>query len=213
MAVPPRLYLITPPIADADAFAPLLREACGAGDIAAVLLRFAAADERTAINGIKQLAPLAQEAGAAVLVMSEPSLDAVTLATRGGADGIHVSGDPGALRSLRTRVGERILGAGGLGSRDDAMAAGEARVDYVMFGEPRRDGSVPALDGVLERSSWWSEIFETPCVAYAPGLGEVAPLAATGVEFVALGDAIWTSPAGIKAALATALDALSEPRP
>ena len=40
-----RLYLVTPVLDDAS-FAPRLAEACAAGDVAAVLLRLAAADER-----------------------------------------------------------------------------------------------------------------------------------------------------------------------
>ena len=48
------------------------------------------------------------------------------------------------------------------------MTLGEAGADYLMFGEPRPDGSLPALDEVVERAAWWAEIFETPCVAFAP---------------------------------------------
>ena len=48
-----RLYLATPPIADAEAFAPRLAEACAAGEVAAVLLRLQAADERTLVKRVK----------------------------------------------------------------------------------------------------------------------------------------------------------------
>ena len=72
------------------------------------------------------------------------------------------------------------------------MAIGEAGVDYLMFGEPRADGSVPTLDLVEERAAWWAEIFDTPRVAFAPALDAVRRLAATGAEFVALGDAVWS---------------------
>src|SRR5215211_6480109 len=51
-----RLYLATPPIADAEAFAPRLAEACAAGEVAAVLLRLEAADERTLVKRVKALA-------------------------------------------------------------------------------------------------------------------------------------------------------------
>ena len=67
------------------------------------------------------------------------------------------------------------------------MDIGEAGVDYVMFGEPRPDGSMPPLPAVIERASWWAEIFETPCVAYAPDAEAIGPLVETGAEFVALG--------------------------
>ena len=131
-------------------------------------------------------------------------------ALRGGADGIHVAGDPARLGGLRERLGGgRILGAGGLRSKHDAMTAGEGGVDYVMFGEPRPDGLLPPIAAVAERAAWWAEIFETPCVAYAPTLEALARLARTGAEFVALGDAVWDHPDGPAAAVRAALDALA----
>jgi thiamine-phosphate pyrophosphorylase len=89
-----------------------------------------------------------------------------------------------------------MLGAGQLRTKHDAMAAGEAGADYVMFGEPKLDGYVPPLDLIVERAEWWAEIFETPCVAYAPTLEDVRELAGTGAEFIAIGDAVWSHPAG-----------------
>ena len=70
------------------------------------------------------------------------------------------------------------------------MAAGEAGADYVMFGEPAR-GVAPPLEATLERVGWWAEIFQTPCVAYAASLDDVAALAAAGADFIALGEAVW----------------------
>jgi thiamine-phosphate pyrophosphorylase len=67
------------------------------------------------------------------------------------------------------------------------MDAGEAGCDYVLFGEPRADGSLPAFPGVVERAQWWAEIFEIPCAAYCPDAEGVDALVATGCEFVALG--------------------------
>lgn len=205
-----RLYLITPPIADADAFGPRLTEACAAGGVASVLIRLSGAEERGLINQVKDLAPLAQEHGAAVMIASSEDVDLAAVAVRGGADGVHLGNDPNGLAMLRERLrGDRSLGVGGLRSKHDAMVAAEAGVDYVMFGEPRPDGSMPDLDLVLERAAWWAEIFETPCVAFAPSLEAVAPLAATGVEFVAAGDAVWNHPAGPAAAVRLAREALA----
>jgi thiamine-phosphate pyrophosphorylase len=207
-----RLYLVTPPIADADAdaFAPRLAEACAAGEVAAVLLRLEAADERTLTKRVKALAPAAQERGAAVLVSATGDIDLAAVAARGGADGVHVGPDPALVRDLRGRLKDRIVGAGGLRSKDDAMAAGEAGADYLMFGEPRPDGSVPPLDAVAERAAWWAEIFETPCVAFAPSLDAVQRLAATGAEFVAVGDAVWVHPEGPAAAVVIAAATAAE---
>jgi thiamine-phosphate pyrophosphorylase len=204
-----RLYLVSPIVADTGAFAPLLADACEAGDVAAVLLRLGGgADERTLLKQIKLLAPVAQERGAAALVSTEGDSDLAALVTRGGADGAHLRAPSGDVRALRERLRDRLVGAGGLRSKDDAMSAGEAGVDYVMFGEPRPDGSTPPLDAVVERSAWWAEIFVTPCVAFAPTLEAVAPLARTGAEFVALCDAVWRHPDGARAAVRCGLEAL-----
>jgi thiamine-phosphate pyrophosphorylase len=199
-----RLYLITPVLEDAS-FAPRLAEACATGAVAAVLLRLASADERTLTNQVKALAPAAQEHGAAVIVTTEAKADLATIAARGGADGVHIAGDPALARELRDRLkSERAIGVGAIRTKDDAMTLGEIGVDYLLFGEPRPDGSLPSLESVVERASWWAEIFETPCAAYAPSLEAVEPLAATNAEFVALGDAVWSHPdgpaAGVKAA-------------
>lgn len=199
-----RLYLITPVLEDAS-FAPQLTDACATGTVAAVLLRLAPADERTLTNQVKALAPVAQEHGAAVIVTTEAKADLAAIAARGGADGVHVAGDSALVRELRDRLkSERALGVGAIRTKDDAMSFGEAGVDYLIFGEPRPDGSLPSLESVAERASWWADIFETPCVAYAPSFEAIEPLAATNAEFVALGDAVWSHPDGPAAAVKAA---------
>ncbi len=203
-----RIVLITPPLDDAEAFAGALGAACAGGRVAAVILDLPAADERSLVNRVKALAPAAQAEGAAVLVTGE-GFDPVAVAIRGGADGVHVAGAPEAARLRSALADGRILGAGDLRSRHDAMEAGEAGADYVMFGEPRRDGSAPPYSAVRERAQWWAEIFETPCVAYAGALDQVAELAATGVEFVALREAVWSHPDGPEAAIAEAASAFA----
>lgn len=204
-----RLYLMTPLLED-DSFAPRLEEACAAGEVAAVMLRLAPADERTLINRIKTLAPVAQKHGAAVMISVQGDADLATLAARGGAEGAHVLGNLSVLKSLRDSFKtERSVGVGSIRSKDDAMAFGEAGADYLMFGEPRADGSLPTLETVIERAAWWAEIFETPCAAYAPRLEDVAALVATNVEFIALGDAVWDHPDGPAAAVKNALAVLA----
>ncbi len=208
------LFLIGPLLGeDAGSFAPALEAACAGGGVAALLLRLAAADERTLVNRIKALAPLAQAHGTAVLVELAGVHDPAALAIRGGADGLHATGEAD-WRDLRGRLKDgRSLGIGGLRSRDDAMEAGESGADYLMFGEPRPDGWTPPLDDMIDRASWWAEIFETPCAIYASRLDDVATLAGTGAEFVALGAAVWEAPGGPADAVRAALAALRRPEP
>jgi thiamine-phosphate pyrophosphorylase len=69
---------------------------------------------------------------------------------------------------------------------------------------------LPPLQAIIERAAWWAEIFETPCVAYAPSLDAVAALARTGAEFIALGEAVWSHAEGPADALRLAGAALGE---
>ncbi|MGL4438925.1 MAG: thiamine phosphate synthase [Bosea sp. (in: a-proteobacteria)] len=192
-------YLVSSPVDDSAAFAERLMHAVAALSPASVLLDVPAGDERAQINLIKALAPALQEAGVAVLVNTSAQAS-----IRGGADGVHVASPllvPPMREALKT---ERIIGAGGLTSRHDAMDAGEAGADYVMFGEPRSDGSQMTLSALAERAAWWAEVFETPCVAYANSAIAVEPLALSRAEFVALGPWCMDDPEAAAAAVATA---------
>ena len=184
-----RLYLITPPLsyADIDAFAPRFAAALAVGDVASVLARVAPGADGDAKRILTRLVEIAAGADVALLVERDPRL-----AARVGADGAHVDFAKldDALESLHP---ERIVGVGHLKMRDDAMTAGESGADYVMFGEPRPDGWTPPLAETVERVGWWAEIFQTPCVAFAADLDSVAPLAAAGADFVALGDVVWSA--------------------
>jgi thiamine-phosphate pyrophosphorylase len=194
-----RLYLFTPRLDDAESFTPALEAALEAGDIAAVLARFAEADERALVNRAKALAAVAQRRDVAVL------LDGHTeIVGRAGADGAHLTGIEAFAAALASLKPERIAGAGGLRSRHDAMLAGENGADYVMFGEPDRGGRRAAFDVVIEHLMWCAELLELPCIGYAGSLDEVGPLARTGADFIALGDWIWNEPQGAAAAVAQA---------
>jgi thiamine-phosphate pyrophosphorylase len=154
--------------------------------VAAVLLRSAVNDEALIRRHIDTIAPLAQRAGTALLIEAMPEL-----ASHSAADGSHV-GDPGGLAAaLKVLKPDRIVGAGGLRTRHDAMVAGEMGVDYVMFGEPGATGRRPSVAALIERVAWWAELFEPPCVGFAADLDEVSRLAAAGADFVAAGDLVW----------------------
>ena len=199
-----RLVLFTPFEPDAATLPQALKAAFGAAAIDAVILRLPETDDRSQINLAKAVAPIVQGAGAALMLDGRPDLVA-----RAGADGAHVTGLEAVSPALDIlRAQERMCGVGGLPARHDAMEAAELGTDYVMFGEPRPDGSVPPLSAILERAQWWAELFQVPCVAYAPSLDDVGPLAATGAEFVALGDYVFRDEDGIAAALAKAVYAL-----
>ncbi|VTZ50614.1 Thiamine-phosphate synthase [Methylocella tundrae] len=201
----PRLFLITPKISDAAAFAATLDAALKACDVACVLLRTEGRDLGENKKIVRALAPLAQDRDAALLVENDAQL-----AIRSGADGCHIEsvGEPlaAALAALQP---DRIVGAGRLTSRDDAMTAGEAGVDYLMFGGP--DDAEPH-EAILERVRWWAEIFNIPCVAYAHALTDVGELTEAGADFIALGEAVFEDPRGPAAALADVAATLAKTR-
>jgi thiamine-phosphate pyrophosphorylase len=202
----PRLYLVAPEVTQAAALTASLAQALGAADVAAVLVRLPAADERSLINCAKALAPVIQAPGAAFLLDGQPDI-----AARAGADGAHLTGIDAFTAAAAALQPERIAGCGGLETRHDAMLAGEAGADYVLFGEPDRSGSRPSFDAVMERVTWWAQLFEVPCVGYAAALEEVDPLAQAGADFVAVGGCIFNDPRGPAVAAAEAARRLALP--
>jgi len=204
----PRLYLLTPRVEDASAFSAPLAAALAAGDVAAVLLRLAEADERTLINIAKTLAPVAQDKGVALLLDGHADLVA-----RAGADGAHLTGMAEFGAAFDILKPDRIAGVGGLTTRHDAMSAAEQGADYVMFGEPDAEGVRPTFAAIEERVAWWTEVFEAPCVAFAASIEEVVPLVRAGADFIALGDWLWRDPRTAAATIADAAQRLPLPEP
>ena len=202
----PRLYLVTPPLGEAASFLRELRTALAAGDVAALLLRLEAADERTLINRANSVAAVVQRRGVVLLIDDHPEL-----AARAGVDGAHLFGISALTEAIGALKPDRIAGAGGLRSRHDAMLAGEAGADYVMFGDPDGRGSRPPLEATTERLGWWSQLFEPPCVGYAGSNNEIAPLAQAGADFIALGEWLWMQNEGPAAAIAAAALLLAQP--
>jgi thiamine-phosphate pyrophosphorylase len=188
------LYLVTPLLsaADADAFVKVFAGALEAAPIACVLVRLAPGSEPHAKAIVTPLLRPARDADCALLIEND-----ARLAARLGADGVHVAGaGEDLLEAIESLKPERIVGAGSLRTRDEAMTAGEMGADYVMFGEPHwaaQTVGLASLVSLTERVAWWAEIFETPCVGYADTIAAAGTLADAGADFVALGEAIWGS--------------------
>ena len=201
---PPRLYLITPRLASAEAFAPSLEAALEAADCACVLLRPASGAADAIGELLAVVRPIVERHDTALLIESDPAT-----AKAAQVDGCHMGPGgaslPDALSLLKP---DGIVGVGGIRKRHDAMTAGETDVDYLMFGEPAADGWTPPVDETLEWVGWWAEIFTVPCVAFAASLEAVGPLAAAGADFVALGDALWNDPRGPAQAARAAMEAM-----
>jgi thiamine-phosphate pyrophosphorylase len=192
----PRLYLATPVVDDPASLLAELPTLLAAADVAAVLVRLKETDQRTMISRIKALAPIVQNAGAALLVDGHPEIVA-----RGGADGAHLPGIAALKEAMPSLKPDRIAGVGGLTTRHHSMDAGEMGADYLLFGEPDANGQRPSAQAIAERLDWWAELFEPPCVGFAVTFEEAHDFAASGADFVLVGDLVWADSRGPKAAL------------
>jgi len=204
----PRLYLATPVVDDPASLMAGLPGLLAGADVAAVLLRLEPTDQRSMISRVKALAPTIQDSGAALLLDGH-----VELVARAGADGAHLTGIEAMEDALPTLKPDRIAGVGGLMTRHDSMAAGEAGADYVLFGEPDARGQRPSVEAIAERLQWWAELFEPPCVGFAASREEAGEFAAAGADFVLVGDFIWNDSRGAKAALMDAEQTIRQAQP
>ena len=193
----PRLYLATPVVDDPSLLIASLPGLLAGADVAAVLLRLQATDQRSMITRIKALAPPIQNAGAALLLDGH-----VELVARVGADGAHLAGIAALEQALPSLKPDRIAGVGALATRHDSMVAGELGADYVLFGEPDAKGARPSTGAVAERIGWWAELFEPPCVGYAASRDEASEFVMAGADFILVGDMIWQDSRGPATALA-----------
>ena len=120
--------------------------------------------------------------------------DSMALAKRLGADGVHLGQSDGDIREARALLGPSAqIGRTCHDSRHLAMEAGEAGADYVAFGafyptttKPSNYRPAPSI------LSWWSSLFEIPCVAIGGITADNAkPLIEAGADFLAVCQAVW----------------------
>lgn len=187
---PCQLYLISP-LDVTGAFPDRLRRALDAGPVAAFQFRVKEVDQHQAAKLAEPLQRICADADVAFIVN-----DSVSLAKRLGADGVHLGQDDGDAREARTILGPNVqIGVTCHDSRHLAMEAGEAGADYVAFGAfyptTTKETKHRPEPSIL---SWWSALFEIPCVAIG-GItpANAAPLVAAGADFVAVSGAIWSA--------------------
>ncbi|MCB1486189.1 MAG: thiamine phosphate synthase [Bauldia sp.] len=185
-----RLCLVTPADIDADAFRPLLDAALGAGDVASLIVTGGPHDLQATAEA---LVPVAQTHNVAALVLND-----TRVAGRSRADGVHVDTGPTDIKAaIEAFRPDKIVGAGGIRSRHEAMTIGEADPDYLFFGRLDGDNNAGIFPKALDLAAWWSSMFVVPAMVMGgSSLDSVAEAAAAGIEFVALRNAIWEHPSG-----------------
>lgn len=199
-----QLYLISPPAIDAG-FEDRLKAALDGGPVAAFQLRLKEPDALV-LRAAERLLPICAEREVAFILN-----DRMDLAKACGADGVHLGQGDGDPREARKLLGPGAqIGVTCHDSRHLAMEAGEAGADYVAFGAffPT---ATKASDYCPEPSilTWWSTLFELPCVAIGGITPDTAPmLADAGADFVAVCASVWDHPRGPASAVAEFTNAL-----
>jgi thiamine-phosphate pyrophosphorylase len=185
---PCQLYLVSP-LDVAGGFPERLARALDAGPVAAFQFRVKDIGQHDAARLAEPLQRLCADREVAFIVN-----DSISLAKRLGADGVHLGQDDGDPREARTALGPNAqIGVTCHDSRHLAMEAGESGADYVAFGSfyPTTTKEVNHRpDPVI--LSWWSTVFELPCVAIG-GItpANAAPLVAAGADFLAVSGSVW----------------------
>ena len=195
-----RLYLVTPPAFDPDAFTRALEAALGAGDVACLQLRLKDASDEAVRRAARALMPLCHAHDVAFILNDRPDLAAEL-----GADGVHVGQQDADYASARAAVGSAgIVGVTCHDSKHLAYEAAERGADYVAFGAFFPTATKPSQyrpDAGLLRD--WSMSMSVPCVAIGGITVEnCAPLVEAGADFLAVVSGVWAFPAGPAAAVA-----------
>jgi thiamine-phosphate pyrophosphorylase len=201
-----RIVLIAPPLVPAE-------HICAAfegGDIASLILPDNGMDDASFQAFAERIVPIAQGAGIAVIIAGDSRI-----AGRVQADGIHVEAKPRELAETIERLaGKMMVGAGGAKTRDEALALGEERPDYLFFGRFGYDNKPEPHHRNLALGEWWAEMISIPCIVMGGSeLASVETVAATGAEFVALSSAVFADGRDPAAAIAAANALLDETAP
>ncbi len=195
-----RLYLITPPALEPEAFSDDLAAALTGGDVACLQLRLKDADRAEVVRAARVLMPICHAQDVAFLVNDDPDIAAEV-----GADGVHIGTEDMAYADARQRVGDSaIVGVSCYDSRHRAIVAADAGADYVAFGAffptQTKDPPTRATPDVL---TWWQTMTTVPCVAIGGITAEnCQSLVTAGADFLAVISSVWNNERGPAAAVA-----------
>jgi thiamine-phosphate pyrophosphorylase len=203
-----RLYLITPPALEPQAFADQLAAALDAGDVGCVQLRLKDVPDDAIKRACDALRPVAQARSVAFLLNDRPDLAHAT-----GCDGVHVGQEDATYADARAALGQdRIVGVTAHASRHLAIDAAEAGADYVAFGAffPTATKQAPKGKADPELLRWWNEIMTVPVVAIGGITVEnCGELVEAGADFLAVIAGVWAYPGGPGAAVKAFNQAIS----
>ena len=185
--IPTELYLVLEIDEKAGANSNAALEAALSSAPFASVLITAIAGRPLAVPRVNSIVEQLQTKNIAAMIANDANL-----ARQLRADGVHLTWSKDQAERFaeaREILGERFLvGVDAGRSRDDAMTLAEAGADYIAFGiPPHVEDRVSAAGRQEDLVSWWSELFQIPCVAFdAADAGAAARLAGAGADFVAV---------------------------
>jgi thiamine-phosphate pyrophosphorylase len=194
-----RLCLVSPSGRSPDETTHLVRGALSAGDVAAIIV--AADPGEPLLAAAESIVGLAAPRGVATLILND-----TRIAGRIRADGVQIdTGAPDVASAVAGAGGKRMVGAGGVRTRHDAMVLAEAGPDYLFFGLLDGDREPGIFPRALDLAAWWSEVAVIPAMVMGgAAVASVEEAADAGIDFVALRAAVWNDPRGPAAAVADA---------
>lgn len=186
----PRLHLVVPETLGTHAVR-CFAAACEAGDVASAL----------APGGlVSLLTPLAHKHDVALLSLDEKHAQA--------CDGMEVTNRADYDHARKLLGPDMIIGALCGTSRHDAMDLAEAGADYIAFHQARLK---PHEEPII---TWWSGLFEVPCIAADPvGPEAVAALLTQQPDFIRPPESIWASPEEARRIVTELMQAISAETP
>jgi thiamine-phosphate pyrophosphorylase len=167
----------------------MLEDALKGGDVACLQLRLKGAEDAEILRVGEILMPVCHAADVAFIVNDRPDL-AATL----GADGVHIGQEDTDYQTARKLMGpDATVGVTCHDSRHLAMEAAEAGADYVAFGAFFDTATKqPKTRATLDLLTWWSQVFEIPCVAIGGITAEnCRELIEAGADFLAVSAGVW----------------------
>ncbi|MGV1917490.1 thiamine phosphate synthase [Rhizobium sp. 22-785-1] len=205
-----RLVLIVPQGEDAGLQAKALEDALRGGDVASVIIPQYALDDDSFQKRAEVLVPIVQAAGAAALVAGDSRV-----AGRVKADGLHVVGGLEPLaEAVEKFTPKLIVGGGNADDRHKALEQGEANPDYIFIGKLEGDIKPEPHPKNVALGEWWASMIEIPAIVMGGSdVASVVAVAESGVEFVALRQAVFGHAGGAAQAVAEANALLDEKAP
>lgn len=202
-----KIYLISPPKIDLDAFSKRLEAALKTGLVPVFQLRLKGYEKPEVAKISRVLKKICHENNCLFLLN-----DYLDVALDIGADGVHLGAEDGSVLVARKKSPQNfIIGASCYDSRHLAMEAGEQGADYLSFGaffpsKTKKSRGNPTTE-ILQ---WSSEILNLQIAAIGGITDEnCSSLVDAGADFLCVISYVWDHPQGEVAAIKKLHDAMS----